>query len=116
MRVRISTLSQAERVAHTRDLGRKRKAGERERQRDAGRPIAATVDRAVVDAVRDFLAADPTGSRPIAPDALLRTVALHLLRRSHRAYEAGADGGTFSREGVEAALKDRLLTPVSRAA
>jgi hypothetical protein len=116
MRMKNSSLSEAERVARTRDLGRKRKSGERERHRDAGRPIAATVDRAVVDAVRDFLAADPTGSRPIPPDALMRTIALHLLRRSHRAYETGTDGGTFSREGVEAALRDRLLTPVSRAA
>jgi hypothetical protein len=98
MRMKNSSLSEAERVARTRDLGRKRKSGERERHRDAGRPI------------------DPTGSRPIPPDALMRTIALHLLRRSHRAYETGTDGGTFSREGVEAALRDRLLTPVSRAA
>lgn len=111
MRLDLSTLSEAERVARMRDLGRKRKRAERERAKGAGRPIPATVDRAVVDAVRAFLARDPSGSRPIQPDALVRTIALQLLRRSHRARADGAGAVRFTREGVEAALKERLLTP-----
>ncbi|KAB1071161.1 hypothetical protein [Methylobacterium planeticum] len=108
MRTKLTTLSEAERIAHARDLGRDRKRAERERARDAGRPDPATVDRAIVEAVRSFFSADPQSVRPIAPDALLRVAALQLLRRAHAAHDAGAEPIHYTREAVSEALYARL--------
>lgn len=116
MRVRVSTLSHAERIAHQRDLGRRKKAGQRQRQREAGRPDPATIDRAIVEAVRSFFQADPQSVRPIAPDALLRVAALQLLRRAHAAHEAGAEPILYTREAVSEALYSRLSVPAKGSA
>lgn len=116
MRVRISTLSQAERVAHQRDLGRRRKRAERERIRDAGRPDAATLDRALADAVRSILSRGGDAlTRPVTPLALLRLTQEHLLLKSTRAHEAGREPVVYRSEAVLAAIQDRLLTPAKAA-
>ncbi|GAN46084.1 hypothetical protein ABID82_001617 [Methylobacterium sp. PvP062] len=112
MRMKISTLSEAQRVAHERDLGRRRKAGERERLRDMGRPDAATLDRALGDAVRSILSRGGDAlTRPVTPAALLRLTQEHLLLRSVRAEEAGREPVRYRSEAVLAAIQDRLLTP-----
>lgn len=115
MRIRLSTLTEAERVARERNLGRDRKRGLRQRARDAGRPDPATVDRAIVEAVRSFYAATPECVRPIDPKALLRAAALQLMRRAQAAYDAGEDAVPYSREAVAEVLYARLAAPAKAA-
>ncbi|MGU3665632.1 hypothetical protein ACLBX9_15745 [Methylobacterium sp. A49B] len=116
MRVKISTLSHAERVTHERGLGRRRKKDERERLRDQGRPDAATLDRALGDAVRSILSRGGDAlTRPVTPAALLRLTQEHLLLRSVRSEGAGREPVRYRSEAVLSAIQDRLLTPPRRA-
>lgn len=112
MRTRLTTLCEAERVAHLRDLGRQRKAQERERQREAGRPDVQTLDRALGDAVRSILErGGDAWTKPVTPAALLHIVQQHLHLRSVRARESGRDGPVFQADAVVEAIHDRYLSP-----
>ncbi|GAB6842679.1 hypothetical protein HNR00_003250 [Methylorubrum rhodinum] len=106
------TLPPEERAAHERALARSRKAEERCRRRDAGRPEPAILDKAIADALRSFLSRDDHSlTRPLNPAALLRTVQEHLLLRSVRAEKAGREPVVYDPRQVVGALKERLLTP-----
>ena len=112
MAVRVTTLSEAERVARQRHLGTSRKRSERERLRDEGRPDLNALDRAIVESLRAHILHD----RPVAPMArlirvedLVRTIGLHLYKRSRDALRAGEEPVVYTREGVAAAIKARLL-------
>lgn len=117
MGVRISTLSEPERVARQRQLGTSRKRSERERLRDEGRPDLNAIDRAIVESLRAHILHD----RPVAPLArlirvedLVRTIGLHLYKRSRDALRAGEEPVVYTREGVAAAIEARLLQPPKR--
>lgn len=106
------TLTPEERAAHERALARKRKAEERERRRDAGRPEPAILDRAIADALRSYLSrGDRSLARPLEPVALLKTVRDHLLLRNLRLEKAGREPVVYDPAEVVQALKERLLTP-----
>ncbi|WP_156647722.1 hypothetical protein [Methylobacterium sp. Leaf87] len=98
-------------TAKDRLANRKAQAATRERRAEAGRPDPATLDRAIADAVRDCLAAAPSGRRlatPLDPERIIRAAAVELLRRSHRAMEAGKLAVIYKPEAVAAALANRL--------
>ncbi len=105
-------LTPEERAAHERELARKRKQGERERRRDAGRPEPVILDRAIGDALRSYLSRDDRSlTRPLDPAALLRTVRDHLLLRNVKLERAGREPVVYDPVEVVDALKERLLTP-----
>ncbi len=84
----------------------------RQRMRDAGRPDPATLDRAIVDALRDILTGEPEGYQLatfIDPKSLLLETARCLVERTQRDREAGRDVVPFKREQVASALQSRLL-------
>jgi len=113
MRVRLCTLSEAERVARIRTQSRERKRAERDRRRDARRPDPAVLDRAIADALRSYLTRiDRPLTRPIDPVALLKTVRDHLLLRNLRLEKEGREPIIYDPQQVVDALKERLLTPV----
>ncbi|MCK2057217.1 hypothetical protein [Methylobacterium sp. 37f] len=83
----------------------------RERRAEAGRPDPATLDRALADALRDCMAAAPTGRRlatALDPERIIRAAAVALLRRSHKALKAGKAPIVYRAEAVAAALANRL--------
>lgn len=104
----------AARLGRIRRQGAGRMREMRQRWRDVGRPDPATLDRAVVDALRDLLLREPEGYRLatfVDPQALVLETARHLVERSERAREAGRDVVVYRREEVAAALQARLLQP-----
>lgn len=105
------TMTAEERAEHERELARKRKQGERERRRDAGRPEPVILDRAIADALRSFLSRDDLPlTRPLDPVALLKTVRDHLLLRNLRLEKEGREPIVYDPQQVVQALKERLLT------
>jgi hypothetical protein len=115
--MRIETLEEA--VASARTSWAKTKRAERERARESGRPETGVLDRAIVEALRETILASPPGqrlSREISVEKLIRAVGALLLRRVHEAHEAGADPLGYTREGVAAAIEDRLFRPAKRPA
>lgn len=106
-------LTPEQRAEHERELARKRKAEERGRRRDAGRPEPAILDRAIADALRSYLSRDDRPlTRPIDPVALLKTVRDHLLLRNLRLEKEGREPIVYDPQQVVDAMKERLLTPV----
>lgn len=98
------------RIVHERELARRRKAAERNRLRDLGRPDAAALDRAIADALRTFLSVDDRSlTRPLDPRALLTETMEQLRQRSARAQESGRDEVVYDARQVVDALKNRLL-------
>lgn len=90
----------------------------RQHWRDIGRPDPATLDRAIVDALRDELLAAPEGARlstPVDPEALLRGVARKLVERSQADREAGKEGVVYVMQEVVVGLQVRLLQRPKRA-
>lgn len=84
----------------------------RARWREAGRPDPATLDRAIVDAVRDLLLQAPEGKRLatfLDPEAILRETARHLVERSERSAARGRDVVVYRNAEVSDALQSRLL-------
>ena len=112
-----STPSPDQRAARQRVLGASRKRGERDRKREAGQPDLNALDRAIVESLRAHILND----RPVSPLArlirvedLVKTISLHLLRRSWEAHATGAEPVVYTREGVAAAIKARLMQPPKR--
>lgn len=117
MAAKITTLSEAERVARQRHLGTSRKRTERERRRDSGRPDLNALDRAIVEAVRSHILRErevPPMQRLIRVEALVVTIGLHLRQRVHAAHDAGAEPVSYTKEGVAAAIQSRLFQPPAR--
>lgn len=89
----------------------------RSRWRTLGRPEPATLDRAIVDALRDILLSSHEGKRLatfVDPEALLLKTAGQLVERSERAREQGRDVVVYDRAEVAGALQARLLTAPKR--
>jgi hypothetical protein len=115
--MRIETLEEA--VASARTSWARTKRAERERAREGGRPETGVLDRAVVEALRETILATPPGQRlgrEIVVEKLVRAVGALLLRRVHEAHEAGAEPLGYTKEGVAAAIEDRLFRPAKRTA
>ena len=90
----------------------------RQRWRDAGRPDPQTLDRAVVDALREAiqsLVVDGAVVGSVSPQDIIRRTASHLVERTQRAKEAGRDTVVYDRKEVADALWQRLLAPPKRA-
>lgn len=103
----------ARRLGRIRRKTADRMASMRERWREAGRPDPATLDRAIVDAVRDLLLAAPEGKRLVShldPEAILLQTARHLVERSERSAARGREVTVYRREAVSEALQNRLLS------
>ena len=86
----------------------------RQRWRDVGRPDPATLDRAVVDALRDAvhaLVVDGVVVGTLDPADIIRRTAHQLVERTQRAKEAGKEGVVYDRNEVADALRLRLLSP-----
>lgn len=91
-----------------------RMASMRARLADEGRPDAATLDRAIVDALRDAIAAtvrDGATQGGVYPRDILLSVAEHLRRRSERATKAGRKAVVYRNEAVGDAFYERVLAP-----
>lgn len=90
----------------------------RARWREAGRPDPATLDRAIVDAIRAILMREPEDKRMatfIDPDALILETGRHLIERSEKAKAKGRDVTVYRRTEVAKALQARLLAAPSPA-
>ena len=86
----------------------------RARQREAGRPDPAALDRAIADALRDAIAAtvqDGVARGAIDPHGVILRIAEHLRSRSERAAAAGKETVIYKREAVAEAIHQRLLAP-----
>ncbi len=102
----------AARIGRIRRQTASRQREMRARWRAAGRPDPATLDRAIVDAVRDILLREPEGyalATFIDPKTLLLETARCLVERTQRDREAGRDVIPYRREEVASALQARLL-------
>ncbi|UYW24815.1 hypothetical protein OKC48_16200 [Methylorubrum extorquens] len=84
----------------------------RARWKETGRPDPATLDRAIVDAVRDILLREPEGMRLatlIDPEELLRETARQLVERSRLEQAAGREAVVYDRNATIIELQIRLL-------
>lgn len=108
----------ARRIGRIRRQTAERNRSMRERWREEGRPDPATLDRAIVDALRSMLLAAPEGQRlstPIDPSALLLETARYLVERTERSKARGRDVTIFKKEPVAQVLQSRLLEGPKRA-
>lgn len=104
--------SPRQQTAFERREAARRKAEQRERQRDAGVPDPTAIERALVDALRLFMC-DPkiATSRRIDPTELLRYARDLAMSRSYAAHELDPSKPKFEREAVVEAIRKRVLTP-----
>jgi hypothetical protein len=104
--------SPRQQTAFERREAARRKAEQRERQRDAGVPDPTAIERALVDALRLFMC-DPkiAVSRRIDPTELLRYARDLAMSRSYAAREADPSKPKYEREAVVEAIRKRVLTP-----
>ncbi|SFM84648.1 hypothetical protein [Methylobacterium pseudosasicola] len=107
----------ARRIGRIRRQTADRNRSMRARWREEGRPDPATLDRAIVDALRAMLLSAPEGQRlstPLDPGALLLETARHLVERTERSKARGRDVTVFKREAVSETLQSRLLEAPKR--
>lgn len=84
----------------------------RARLADEGRPDAAALDRAIVDALRDAIAKtvrDGATQGGVYPKDLVVGVAEHLRERSERARKAGRKAVVYKSQAVGDAIYERIL-------
>ena len=108
----------ARRIGRIRRQTANRMRDMRQRWKDIGRPDPATLDRAVVDALREAiqsLVVDGAVVGTVDPADVIRRTASHLVERTQRAREAGRDVVVYDRGEVADALWQRLLAPPKRA-
>ncbi|TXM73766.1 hypothetical protein FV226_08095 [Methylobacterium sp. WL12] len=99
-------------IAAVREGARTRKARQRAREAEAGRPDAGAIDRALGDALRVMLnSTSESLSRPITLRALLEETRRQLRARQRRRVKAGKAGITYDPALVVEAMKARLKIP-----
>ncbi|MFH6784867.1 hypothetical protein [Methylobacterium sp. MA0201] len=90
----------------------RRKAEQRERQRARGMPDAATVERALVDALRIYLTRDNTTlQRILDPAAVLLYARNLVLSRSYVAHEQDPEKPRYEPAAVVEAIRRRVMVP-----
>lgn len=107
----------ARRLNRIRRQGAVRMRALRHRWKEAGRPEPGTLDRAIVDGLRDAMLAtvvDGVARGPIYPQDLLLRVAAQLVERTEAAQAAGRETVVYDRQAVADALWARLLVPPKR--
>lgn len=88
----------------------------RARLADDGRPDAAALDRAIVDALRDAIARtvrDGGTQGGVFPEEIVVGVAEHLRRRAERARRAGRKAVVYRSQAVGDAIFERILAAKS---
>ncbi|TXN47410.1 hypothetical protein [Methylobacterium sp. WL7] len=99
-------------IALVRAGARDRKARQRARDAEAGRPDVASIDRALGDALRKFLSASSDSmSRPLTARELLEETRRQLRAVQVRRVKAGKVGVIFDPEKVVVAMRTRLKIP-----
>lgn len=91
-----------------------RMAALRARLAEEGRPDAAALDRAIVDALREAIAKtvkDGATQGGVYPAEIVLGVAEHLHARSKRAKRAGRTPIVYRAEAVADAIHQRILAP-----
>ncbi|KMO37991.1 hypothetical protein VQ03_18215 [Methylobacterium tarhaniae] len=100
--------SPRQQTAFERREAARRKAEQRERQREAGVPDPTSIERAIVDALRLYLMKHPPSIDPVE---LLRYARDLAMSRSYAAHEANPSKPKFERAAVVEAIRKRVLTP-----
>ena len=100
--------SPRQQTAFERREAARRKAEQRERQRDAGVPDPTAIERAVVDAVRIMLAKRVAAIDPVE---LLKCARDIVMSRSCAAHERDPSKPKFEKEAVVDAINRRVLVP-----
>lgn len=99
-------------IAAIREGARARKARQRVRDAEAGRPELGALDRALGDALRTILASSKESLlTPITPAQLLKETRSQLLARQRRRVQAGKVGVIYDGAKVSEALRTRLRIP-----
>ncbi|MGH1574517.1 hypothetical protein ACRAWG_32570 [Methylobacterium sp. P31] len=100
-------LTGAQRAARRRDVARRSKAKARAAARAAGIVDRETLERSIVDAMREILAIDDRSlSRPIDPRVVLKVAHTRLMERGDR------EGTDLDRQALMHALGERVTKPV----
>ncbi|GJE74955.1 hypothetical protein BGCPKDLD_1529 [Methylorubrum suomiense] len=102
------------RAGRIRRQGAGRMATRRARLAVEGRPDAATLDKAIVDALREVIAAtvrDGATEGGVYPKDILVGVAEKLRERTQRARKAGRKAVVYKAEAVGDAFYERVLAP-----
>jgi hypothetical protein len=99
-------------ISEIRAGARDRKARQRVRDAEAGRPELGALDRALGDALRTILGASKESLlTPITPAQLLKETRQQLLSRQRRRVQAGKVGVIYDGAKVSEALRTRLRIP-----
>ena len=88
----------------------------RARLADEGRPDAAALDKAIVDALRDAIARtvrDGSTQGGVFPEEIVVGVAEHLRERAMRAKRAGRKAVVYQAKAVGDAIYERILAAKS---
>lgn len=104
--------SPRQQTAWARREAARRKAEQRERQRDAGVPDPTSIERAIVDAFRiHMMRPEIATTSKLDPRELLCYARDLVLSRSYAAHEADPSKPKYEREAVVEAIRKRVLTP-----